>query len=99
MSNGIIPCSFPSNIRVINGITYTNHNRTYSLVSIIRKYTFNLQFQVVGNRIMQIIRTSFYKKLYSNYFAFPSHIAHKRCIETKDSLLMAFFRRTVWLNK
>jgi len=46
---------------------------------------------------MQIIRTVFIRN--SSYFAFPSHITYKRCIETKDSLLIAFFRRTVWLNK
>lgn len=36
--------------------------------------------------------------VYSNQSALCPRVTHKRCIETKGWLLMAFLRRTIWIN-
>jgi len=47
---------------MIHGITYTNHSQPYSLKIVLNIYV-SSQFHLAGNKIMQIICTSFYSKL------------------------------------
>jgi hypothetical protein len=81
---------------ILHTLTTVDHIVLYKLYLI----SLNSKFQLAGNRITQIICTSF-KRNYipSNFHSlFTLHI-NAALKQNNICLLMAFFRRTIWLNR
>ena len=64
----IIPCSFPSNIEVLNEFTCINYSRLYCLTQTLN-VSVSSQIQLPDNRIIEITRTRFKKNYILNNFA------------------------------